>query len=125
MNCCEKSQTRIRRIGMRREKSEACKTYLVFAINSVTTADTASVTGRSIVAPTGTLLPVGTIPRHMAGVSTETADDIGREVLLLGAVVLAMSDLTTVLTRLVFVVTKWIALEFVLTLGDGCSLKTN
>ncbi len=64
----------------------------------------------------------------MAGVSTGSADDVGSEVLFLGAVVLAVTDLATVLTSLVLIVTqstvqgsefsKLVTLELILTLGD-------
>ncbi len=69
----------------------------------------------------------------MAGVAADAADDVRRVVLLLGAVVLAMSDLAAVLARLVFVVaecsvqgsklTKLVPLELVLAFGDGRSLE--
>jgi hypothetical protein len=87
----------------------------------------------------------------VAGVATNATDDVGGEVALLGAVILAVSDLTTyniisnhekeaircreltVLASLVLVVaestveggqlTKLVALEFVLTLRDGCGLE--
>lgn len=68
----------------------------------------------------------------MAGIAANTTDDVGREVLLLWAVVLAMADLATVLASLVLVVTqcavqsrkltKLIALELVLAFGDRGSL---
>lgn len=68
----------------------------------------------------------------MAGVATHSADDAGSEVLLLGAVVLAVSYLATVLASLVFIVTQssvqsselseLVTLQFVLALGDGSSL---
>jgi hypothetical protein len=68
----------------------------------------------------------------MARVSTDTADNTGSEVLFLGAVVLAMSNLATVLAGLVLVVSqgtverselsKLVALEFVLTFRNRCSL---
>lgn len=70
----------------------------------------------------------------MAGVATNAADDAGGEILLLGTVILAMADLTTVLTGLVLVVTersveggeltKLVALEFVLALRNRGSLQT-
>lgn len=69
----------------------------------------------------------------MACIATDTADDAGGEVALLRTVVLAVSNLTTVLTSLVFVVsertvecgkfTKLIALQLILTFGDGRSLQ--
>jgi hypothetical protein len=60
-------------------------------------------------------------------ISTDTADDIGREVSLLGTVIFSVSNLTTVLAGLVFVVskstveggklTKLIAFQLVLAFG--------
>lgn len=68
----------------------------------------------------------------MASVSASAADDVGSEVLFLGAVVLAVADLATVLTSLVFIVaqstvqggkfSKLVTLELVLSLGNRCSL---
>ena len=69
----------------------------------------------------------------MAGVTADTADNVGRIILLLGTVVLAMTDLTAVLASLVFIVaessvkrskfTQLVALELVLAFGDRGSLK--
>jgi hypothetical protein len=69
----------------------------------------------------------------MASLTTDTANDAGREILLLRAVVLAMTNLTTVLAGLVLVVTKGtveggkltelVALEFVLAFRDRSSLE--
>ena len=42
----------------------------------------------------------------MAGVATSTADDVGSEVLLLGAVVLAVTNLSTVLAGLILIITQ-------------------
>jgi hypothetical protein len=77
-----------------------------------------------VVAPRLADLAVGTIASHMSSLTTDTADDTSSEVLLLGTVVLAMTDLTTVLAGLVLVVSKGtvksgkltelVALEFVL-----------
>jgi hypothetical protein len=89
----------------------------------------------------------------VASIATNTTDDIGGEIALLRAVVLAVSDLTTcdivrihgkeetmlreltVLASLVLIVaestveggqfTKLVTLEFVLTLGDRCGLSNN
>jgi hypothetical protein len=85
-----------------------------------------------VVAPRLANLAIGTIASHMSSLTTDAADDAGREVLLLGAVVLAMTDLTTVLAGLVFVISKGtveggkltelVALEFVLAFGNRGSL---
>jgi hypothetical protein len=68
----------------------------------------------------------------MASVTADTADDAGRVVLLLRAVVLAVSDLAAVLARLVLIVaersvqgskfTQLITLQLVLALGNRRSL---
>jgi hypothetical protein len=50
---------------------------------------------RDSVAHVGATLSVRTISGHVAGVAADSADDVGSEVALLGAIVLAMSDLTT------------------------------
>lgn len=70
----------------------------------------------------------------MASIATNTADDAGCVVLALGAVVLAMANLSTILASLVLVVsegtveggkfTKLVALEFVLSLWNGCGLES-
>lgn len=67
----------------------------------------------------------------MAGIATHSADDAGSEILLLRAIVLAVSDLTTVLASLIFIVTQGsiesseltelVTLQFVLALGNGSS----
>jgi hypothetical protein len=70
----------------------------------------------------------------MSSLTTNTANDARSEVLLLGTVVLAMTDLATVLAGLVLVVTEGtvkgskltelVSLEFVLAFGDrGGSLN--
>jgi hypothetical protein len=65
----------------------------------------------------------------VTSVAANATDDIGGEVALLGAVILAMSDLATVLTCLVFVITqcsvecgkftKLVSLQFVLAFRNG------
>lgn len=69
----------------------------------------------------------------MAGVTTDATDDTGGVVLLLRAVVLAVTDLATVLASLVLVVSEGtveggefselVALEFVLAFRNGRSLN--
>jgi hypothetical protein len=91
-----------------------------------------SVAKTVVIAPGLANFTVGTIAGHVTSLTTNTADDAGRKVLLLWAIVLAMADLTTVLTGLVLVVTegtvegskltKLVALEFVLAFGNGGSL---
>lgn len=64
----------------------------------------------------------------MAGIAAHSTDDIGGKILLLGTVVLAVTDLAAVLTCLVLIVTqgtvqcgklsKLISLELILTLRD-------
>lgn len=46
-----------------------------------------------------------TIPRHVTSATTNMADDVSSEVALLGTIIFAMANTTTVLTNLVFVVT--------------------
>ena len=64
----------------------------------------------------------------MAGITTSAANDIGSKVLLLGTVVLAVTNLATVLASLVLIITqrtvergelsKLVTLELVLALGN-------
>ena len=79
-------------------------------------------------------IPVdGTVASHVTSTSANTTDDVCGEVTLLWAIILAMSNTTTVLTNLVFVVTestvesgkfaKLVALVVILTLGSGSSLE--
>ena len=68
----------------------------------------------------------------MTSVTADTTNDVGSVVLGVGAVVLAVTDFTTVLASLVLVVaegtvergelTQLVALELVLTFGDRGSL---
>ena len=87
-----------------------------------------------VVAPIGSALALGTIASHVACLTTNTTDNAGGEVLLLGTVVFAMTNFSTVLAGLVLVVSEGtveggelaelVALEFVLTFGDRSSLQT-
>jgi hypothetical protein len=110
-------------------------TYLVLAVNGVTTTDAAgnrTSARRAIIAPAGASLPVWTITGHVASVTADTADDVGGVILLLRAVILAVTNLTTVLAGLILVITqssvkcskltKLVTLELVLTLGNRCGL---
>lgn len=129
-------------------------THLHLAVDSITSTRTAT-TGSSvaIVAPVTSTLAVGTIASHVASIATNATDNVGSEVALLGAIVLAMSNLATcriedqydvqinrklgarltVLASLVLVVTEGtvqcgqlselVTLELVLTLGNGGSLS--
>jgi hypothetical protein len=68
----------------------------------------------------------------VASVAADTTNDIGSEVSLLGAIVFAMANLTTVLASLVLIITEGtvkggeftqlITLKLVLAFGNGCSL---
>ena len=70
----------------------------------------------------------------MPSIAANTTDDVGSEILLLRAVVLAMTNLSTVLACLVLIVTKstvesskfteLIALELILSFGNRGSLPT-
>jgi hypothetical protein len=94
----------------------------------VTVSESATV----IVAPVLSTPTIRTIASHVTSLSANATDNAGSVVLLLRAVVLAMTDLTTILTGLVLVVsertveggklTKLVALELVLTFRDGSSL---
>ena len=86
-----------------------------------------------VVTPRLSNLAVGTITSHVTSLTADTANDACSEVLLLGAVVLAVTDFTTVLAGLVLIVaegtvergklTELVALEFVLALRNGSSLQ--
>ena len=79
-------------------------------------------------------IPIRTISSHVPSIPANTTDDVGSEVLLLGAVVLSMTNLSTVLACLVLIVTKstvksskfteLIALELILSFGNGGGLAT-
>jgi hypothetical protein len=69
----------------------------------------------------------------VTSIATNATNDVCGEVALFGAVVLAVTNLTTVLTCLVLVITKGtvesceltelVALELVLAFGDGSGLQ--
>lgn len=73
-----------------------------------------------------------TVSSHVTCATADAADDVGREITLLGAVILAMTNATTVLAYLVFVITeraiqrsklaKLVTFMVVLTFGSRCSL---
>jgi hypothetical protein len=75
----------------------------------------------------------GTVARHVACTTTDTAYDVSCEVALFWTVVFSVTKTATILTNLVFVVTKGtiqcckfaelIALVIILTLGSGGSLR--
>lgn len=74
--------------------------YLVLAVDGIARTDgttrrrTIEAAG-TIVAPVGATNSIGAISSHMAGITAYATDDVGRIVALLGAIILAMSDLTT------------------------------
>lgn len=71
-------------------------TYLHLTIDSIALPDSSAATAiTAAIPPVGTSLAIGTIASHMASIATDATDDVGGKVTLLGAVVLAMSDLTT------------------------------
>ncbi|OJJ39222.1 hypothetical protein ASPWEDRAFT_362320 [Aspergillus wentii DTO 134E9] len=84
-----------------REARESKKAYLHLTVDSITTTNSSGVTSTgtaaavAIVAPVRASLAVGTVTSHVACIATDTTDDIGSEVALLRAVILAVSDLTT------------------------------
>lgn len=118
-------------------------TYLVFTINCIASANSASCRtasksarassrGRRPVAPICATLSVRAVSGHVTSVATDSADDVCSEVALLRAVVLPVADLTTVLASLVLVVTErtvkgrkltqLVALKLVLAFRNRCSL---
>ena len=46
------------------------------------------------------------VPSHMSGASANTTNDVSSKVTLFGAIIFAVTDATTVLTNLIFVVAK-------------------
>lgn len=106
-------------------------TYLVVGIVFSASADP-SLGPWAIIAPACTSLSIGTVTGHVACVATHSADDAGSKVLLLRAIVLAVSYLATILASLVFIITQGsvqsseltelVTLQFVLALGNGSSL---
>lgn len=90
------------------DKRAGIKTYLVLAVNGVATAATAVATPTLaiIIAPAGTLLSIRTIAGHVSSVTADTADNAGRVVGLVRAIVLAMTNATAVLACLVLVITE-------------------
>lgn len=82
------------------------ETYLIFAVDSISSTDAGSTTGTIEITPVSTLLPIGAITSHVARVSTDAADDVRCGIRLLWTIVFSMPDLATVLAGLVFVVTQ-------------------
>ena len=85
------------------------KTYLVLAIDNISAANPTRRTvpahgSRAIITPARASLPVRTIARHVARVPADSADDVGCVILALWAVILAVTNLPTVLTGLVLIV---------------------
>lgn len=107
-------------------------TYLIHTVDVISATNPASSTGRTVIAPACTSLPVGTITGHVASITTNAADDACCVVLLLGAVVFAMANLTAVLAGLVFIVaqrsvessqfSQLVSLKLILGFGSGCGL---
>ncbi|KAF2484203.1 hypothetical protein BDY17DRAFT_123818 [Neohortaea acidophila] len=108
--------------------AELVHELLIVVIHGV--ADAAA--GWASIAPVLAPLAVGTVTRHMSGVSADSADDVGGEVTCFRAVVFAVADIAAILAGLVLVVTKGtveggkfaelVAFEFVLAFGDGGGL---
>ena len=123
MSCYQCVSAGIARRGRR-------STYLHLAVDEVATANSTS--GTAVIAPASTPLPVRTIARHVASVTAHAADNASSVILSLGAVVLAVADLSAVLAGLILIISessvergklsKLVSLEFVLSLRDGCSL---
>jgi hypothetical protein len=116
-------------------------TYLHLTVNDITTTDSASCRSwsarhaswwRRSIAPVSTALSIRAIFSHVASITANTTDDVCCEVALLWTIVLAMADLTAVLTSLIFIVTessvksskltKLVALELILAFRNRGSL---
>jgi hypothetical protein len=121
-----------RRTGLSRGTSHLGHESVELVLRSSDTSWLTAIGEAVVVAPGLSNFAVGTIASHVTSLTTDAADDAGRKVLFLRAVVLAMTDLTAVLAGLVLVVakgtvegsklTKLVALKFVLALRDGSSL---
>lgn len=108
-------------------------TYLVLAVDNIPTTANPSGRPRAVVAPARASLSIRTIAGHVTSIAAHTTNDVGRVVLLLRAIILAMADLAAVLAGLVLVIaqgsvegsqfTELIALQFVLALGNRGSLR--
>lgn len=105
---------------------------LHFTIDSITCTNSSRRTAvAAVVTPISASLPIGTVAGHMSGISTNAANDVGSEITLLRTIVFTMSNLTTILASLVFIVTKstveggkfseLIPLELVLAFRNGRS----
>ena len=108
-------------------------TYLVFTVDDIAATNTASRgLDRAVIAPARATLSVRTITSHVASVAADAADNVGRVILLLRAVILSVSNLAAVLARLILVVTQGsvqgckltqlVPLELVLALRNRSSL---
>jgi hypothetical protein len=115
----------------RRTTRQFVHQLLHLAIHGITSANSTIATPvRASVAPVTASLAIRTIAGHVSSIATDTTNDVRSEVTLLGAVILAVSNLTTVLASLVLVVTKGtvksgkltelVALELVLAFRDRC-----
>lgn len=113
-------------------------TYLVLSVNSIAGTNASCIwtaghtTRRSTISPVRAALSIWTIPSHVTSITADATDDTRSEVALLGTIIFTVTNLTTVLAGLVLIVTEstiqssklteLIALEFVLTFRNGCSL---
>ena len=73
-------------------------TYLHLTVNSIATANgtlRATAAVATVVAPISATLTIRTITCHMASIATDTADNVGGKVALFGAVVFAVTNLST------------------------------
>lgn len=82
----------------------------------------------------GIRIPVNsTVTGHVSGATTDTADDVRCKVTLLGTVVLAVANTTTILTDLIFVIaqrtikcgkfSELVAFVVILTFRGRCGLQ--
>lgn len=109
---------------------------LHLTVDSIALPDGSAATAiTAAIPPVGTSLAVRTITSHMASIATDATDDVGGKVPLLGTIVLAMSNLATVLTSLILIITEGtvessqlsqlVSLEFVLAFGNRGSCFNN
>jgi hypothetical protein len=112
------------------------QSYLILSVNRISGSNTTCMaTSRwaTWTIPIAcTALSIWAILCHVASITADPADDVSRKVSLFWAVVFAMSDLATILTSLVLVITEGtvecgeftelVAFELILALGDRCSL---
>lgn len=83
--------------SLRKGEKKKDETYLHLTIDGVSAANSSVRTTPTVavITPVRTSLAIWAITGHVSGISTNTANNVCGEVALLGAVVLAMTDLAT------------------------------